>query len=125
MKTKYAAGMRLTSALRESQYGTPQPTVTLEAPRGTPHRVVSACLHRLAAALDRVLVSKRRYELGDVDIPYARDGTSPTYALRFRGTSSPGTWLLVCGGTGQWQEIEDDGELEAILELLEAGADAD
>ena len=50
--TKYAGGMRLTVALRESEYGTPRPSVQLDAPRGTPYRLVSALLHQLAAALE-------------------------------------------------------------------------
>lgn len=60
-KTKCAGGMRLTTGLQESRCGTPEPTLRLDAPRGTPHRVVSACLHRIAAAIEDACAPEDRW----------------------------------------------------------------
>jgi hypothetical protein len=43
----------LTARLGTSRYGNPMPRIDVRAPRGTPHRLVSAELHELAAKVER------------------------------------------------------------------------
>ena len=42
-----------TAFLGTSRYGNPMPRIDVHAPRGTPHRLVSAELHELAAKVER------------------------------------------------------------------------
>lgn len=60
---------------------------------------------------------------GEVTIPYATKGKSPTFAVQLEGRRRP-VWLLIAGLTGQIQELENEGEVDEALSQA-SGLDRD
>lgn len=62
-----------------------------------------------AARIDRVCVGRRTIDYGRATISIFQRGTTPTYAVRLRGSDESTRWLLFAGLSGQITEfLEDD-----------------
>jgi hypothetical protein len=62
LKTTNKATMRVEAAT--SRYGNPQPQLTIEMPRGTHYRRLSAALYRAAAAIEMATPDDERWVVG-------------------------------------------------------------
>lgn len=74
--------------------------------------------------IDQVVTGGRRFDDGQVEIPFSQTGLSSTYALLLRQGGGRSRWLLVAGVTGQQIEADHEREITEALSLA-ASADAD
>ncbi len=85
----------------------------------------------LAVALGRSLkvlevhTAERRTSYGQVVIDYRAGGTSASFAVRFEEPLEAGSWFLVSGLSGKWEQFNDSQQVDQVLALtrLSTGTD--
>jgi len=74
--------------------------------------------------LVEVETSARRSTYGRVQIDYATNGQSPTFALRLREPPDLDRWQFASGLSGVWTELTDHREVEELFDAIRPEARA-
>jgi prepilin-type N-terminal cleavage/methylation domain-containing protein len=69
----------------------------------------------------RSLVAATRVDSGVVEVGCSTAGRSVSYALRLASRNTPDEWVVCSGLTGQFLLIHDEGEIEKLFAILDAG----
>ncbi len=78
--------------------------------------------HRLSMPsgfeMEKIIVHNRQNEWGQANVPFSKQGHTPSYAVRITGPNDQATWLVVAGLTGQVLEFDSQDEVEDVFEQL-------
>ena len=89
------------------------------------HREVTA-IDLADAEISRFVAPTRETSSGRVNVDYAPDGTSETFAVELSPHNGEPIWLFFAGLTGQMTHMEEERDVQELLRTLRTGGvDAD